>query len=386
MCSGYVLAIFNWLRKNQEDQLAQGSEGVCWPHFPNCYESLHVLTAEQIRSVWLGSMALALLVGLIFLAAQKNRMLGVLSYSGLVLVESIRIFFVYFSDFRFWRNQHYMHLLVVLTFLFVPKKRKALTLLIPLFYVFAGILKLNLEWISGAAIDQEMWIFKGPLLPVATTYVVLLELGFIWLLWARTKLLWIVLLQLAIFHLWSYQIVGLYYPALMFGLLAIFLMLQSPQESLTRWRFSDFEHWRQFAPALSLPCLLILVHLYSYAIPGDKALTGEARLLSLNMFDATSECDPHAILKFRGGKADVDLDLHLETEPRLACDPILFLSRAKTLCHNFHSDSQFNDLILRVQAKRSTERNWHQVIDLNDVCQKNPQYSYWGFNDWILKP
>ena len=54
-----------------------------------------------------------------------------------------------------------MALWVTGVFLAVPGKREALRLLLVLFYVWAGTLKLNWEWISGAGLYRPLWLIHG---------------------------------------------------------------------------------------------------------------------------------------------------------------------------------------------------------------------------------
>ena len=46
-------------------------------------------------------------------------------------------------------------------YLLIPGKRDAVRLLLVLFYFWAGTLKVNWEWISGAALYRPLWFFTG---------------------------------------------------------------------------------------------------------------------------------------------------------------------------------------------------------------------------------
>jgi hypothetical protein len=70
-------------------------------------------------------------------------------------------------------------------FLVVPGKRDALRALITLCYFWAGTLKLNWEWVSGAGLYRPMWPFIGAGVVAACAYVIVLELVVSWGLLAR---------------------------------------------------------------------------------------------------------------------------------------------------------------------------------------------------------
>src|SRR6267142_2687052 len=98
-----------------------------------------------------------------------------------------------------------------------------LRVLVTLFYFWAGTLKLNWEWVSGAGLYSPMWPFSGMGVVVACVYVIVLELGVTWgLLARRAWIFWTALAQFLVFHALSWQVVGFFYPLLMFAILAIF--------------------------------------------------------------------------------------------------------------------------------------------------------------------
>jgi hypothetical protein len=94
-----------------------------------------------------------------------------------------------------------------------------------LFYFWAGTLKVNWEWISGAALYRPLWFFTGRGVIVACAYVVLMELFVSWgLLARRSWIFWSAVAQLALFHVMSWAVVDFFYPILMFLLLSIVVL------------------------------------------------------------------------------------------------------------------------------------------------------------------
>jgi hypothetical protein len=206
-------------------------------------------------------------------------------------------------------------------FLLVPNKRETLQLLLVLFYFWAGTLKLNWEWLSGAALYRPLWLFTGRGIIVACAYVIVMELVVVWGLLARDRrIFWLCFAQVLVFHVFSWAVVGFFYPLLMFGLLAIFplcRLIPAPRpgasrgEAILRGRLS-----RSAAlVALVFSAMQLSTHLY----PGDTAITGEGRLFALHMFDARVECDARIVLKLKDGRR-VDHEL-ADQGIRTRCDP-----------------------------------------------------------------
>src|SRR5262249_24124233 len=120
-------------------------------------------------------------------------------------------------------NQHYMAFFVTVPFLAIPRKREAIRLVVPCFYFWAGVLKLNREWLSGAALYGDIWFFIPATRPGACAYVFILAGAFFVGLWARNPwIFWPVFVHFLAFHVISFSVVSFFYPLLMFSILAIF--------------------------------------------------------------------------------------------------------------------------------------------------------------------
>ncbi|MBC8133750.1 MAG: hypothetical protein H7X95_12270, partial [Deltaproteobacteria bacterium] len=324
---GMALALVNaltaywFLSGDLAPTMAVGADAICWPLLPVC-DTWRVLDVAGLNLVFrlygVASVAVAVLFGF------RRRV--VVAYAGLFALTLLKVGLLAL-DFRLRRNQHYMALAATSTFLLVPNKRQALRLLIVLFYFWAGTLKLNREWLSGAGLYRPLWFFSGRGVELACAYVVLLELAMVWALLARRQwLFWGALGQVLLFHLFSWPVVGYFYPLVMFGLLSLFPLcrLLRPEGhgqgdgpgmlgSLLRGGAAP----ATYLVAGIFSALQLVPHLY----PGDSALTGEGRLFALHMFDARVLCNARGILTLTDGQTQV-VDLH-GRGGRTACDPVV---------------------------------------------------------------
>ena len=206
-----------WLQTDVARVLGVGSEAICWPWLDSC-QSWRIIPSEFIRVFYCSLLGLSLVISFLFLYGKKIK----IAYYGLILIYLLDFACVAF-DFRFRLNAHVMAFLMVTLFLFFPSKIKSLKLALLLFYFWAGILKFNSEWLSGAALYSDPWLIHGALKPWACAYVLILETFFVWgLIIDRAWIRWIVFFQLMVFHVLSYAVVGFFYPTVMFFLLMIF--------------------------------------------------------------------------------------------------------------------------------------------------------------------
>lgn len=373
--AGYVVTFFAWTGPSGiAEMLASGAPAICWPFWENCSVAriLDAATITTILRIWL---AAALLAGAAF-AFRRTVTVGVL---GLLLVEIVRILIVV-QDFRLRLNQHTMLAWVAAAFFLFPSKRRLIPALLVSFYFWAGVLKLDGEWLSGAALYNldRFWI-PAPLLPAACAYVVLLELGLVWGLYSRrAAIFWGTLAQLAVFHVFSWPVVGFYYPLLMFALLSIFPAARLLEGSRGNARPPAS------GPAAAFLGAFALGQVVAYAFPGDSAITGEGRLFALNMFDAKVVCE--GTMRLHLGE-DRILDVPIPNEGyahRIRCDPVLYFNLARNTCRKFRPSGRIDDLDLRLRSRRSTEAELRDVIVLDRFCETDPTFDMWRPNPWIL--
>jgi hypothetical protein len=376
----HVVTFLYWASQRVAAFLNAGSEPICWPLVPEC-GALRVLSADGITLVLRAYFAAAVGTGLLF----ASRRLVPWAYASLVAVNALKLA-IMLLDYRLRMNQHYMAFFATFAYLFVPAKRDVVRVLITLFYFWAGTLKLNWEWISGAGLYRPMWPFSGAGVVVACVYVIVLELGVAWgLLAKRAWIFWGAFAQFLVFHALSWQVVGFFYPLLMFAILAIFPLsrLVSPgdrPEGLLAALCRGREAW----PVYALAALFSLLQLVPYAFPGDRTLTGQGRLYALHMFDARATCAGWAELHNADGTT-TRRDLKLPLDTRIACDPIVFFNRARNLCRQRDAGRlAFQDLDLFLTARRSSDGEMKRVIDTKGFCAKRERYDPFRHNAWIL--
>lgn len=377
----HVLSFAQWrLVQPLELYVTRSSSPICWPFFPTC-GALRFLDAGGAVALAWGYGALALVGATLFLLGRRR---AGLAWAVLLALTALKAAIV-FQDFRLRLNQHYMAGVASLVFLFLPRKREVVRVTIVLFYFWAGALKLNGEWLSGSALynTDAFWI-KGRLLPWACAYVVVLEMVMSWGLLARPAwIFWGALLQFGLFHVFSWPVVGFFYPLLMFDLLAIY--------PLCRWlpgsqAGTDPLALLQGRAAPSTWVLMggfSLLQLVPLAIPGDSALTGEGRLFAVHMFDARVECDVRYVVTLADGE-QLTMGGPDDLPVRIACDPIVHWNVARNYCRRFASDRRLRQLDVYVSSRHSNETQFHPVLALEDFCARDPDYRTWWHNDWIL--
>jgi hypothetical protein len=377
----HTLCFAHWrLQWRLEDVIGRDALAICWSFLEAC-DRFRFLDAAGVDAVLTGYGALSLATALLFLLGPRR---SGWAFAALVLLELWKASIV-FQDYRLRLNQHYMHGLVSLCFLFVPGKREVLRVLIALFYFWAGTLKLNREWLSGAALyhADRFWI-QGPLLPIACGYVIVLEMGMVWGLFARRPLLfWGALGQFALFHVFSWPVVGFYFPLLMFLLLTLFPLCRFLPNARGDLGLPDLLRGRLGTPTRLVAAGFSALQLVPLAIPGDAALTGEGRIFAVHMVDALVECDVDYAVSYSDGRTR-HLVPNVVYAPRIRCDPLLHWNLARNLCRALPAtDPAFERLDLSLASRRASEQELRALVGLEDFCGSTPGYRTVWHNDWI---
>lgn len=348
----HTLTAASWTGNRELTRLlAPGRPAICWPFLPGC-EAVRVVP-ELVWSglPWLVALG-GVVVALLFAARRTKAAMG-----GLAVLTALGLA-VLLQDYRLRLNQHLMHNLVLLAFLGLPDRRRTLQVLVVSFYFWAGTIKLNADWLTGAALlptgvpgIPDAW------LPLACAYVVFLELFGVFGLFGPRWLRWLTLGQLGLFHLLSYGVVGFYYPLLTVGLLSIFPLcwtLAAPE------RTEPSRPWIPAFVALGFAALQLLPRL----APGDPALTGRGHLLSLHMFDAKVVCEGHLLVTTTDGQVQ-RVPLPTDQGPdRMRCDPVIHRGIARHTC----SRPDVRDLDLRLSSRRSTSTELVPVLTEDRFC------------------
>lgn len=361
----FVLQSLYWWKYGFGEKLSIDVEAICWPFFRDC--SGHRFLSTDGNHVLFFLMGMLGVVNALAFFYKKIKY----GFWGLIFLELLSLW-VILLDYRTRLNQNIMILFVLFTFLFVSSKERTLPWIVASFYFWAGFLKLRPEWVSGEAIPGSLWLVPDQFKSYAAIYVIVLELFLIWGL--LSKKVWmrnVVLVQLFFFHLASLGVVGFYYPLLMALLLSFFVLKKDTTKPMSQ-------------SGMAILLILSLLNFFPLFIAGDSAVTGEFRILSFHMFDSRTICEPTAFIKKEGMQL-IRKDLQIPAVIRLRCDPVVFLSRARTLCRNFKNDPHFIDLDLSLKTRRINEESLQTVVDVKNFCSVDPSYSVLGFNPWIHK-
>ena len=392
LATHHVLSVAWWIEKDSLAFLHSGAEAICWPLVPGC-ERLRLLGMTGLQTLLVFYTLSAVVVGLLFWLPPRFTSRA---YWGMVALNVVK-FSIMALDIRTRFNQHYMAFAISAVFLFLPHKRNALRVMVVMFYFWAGTLKVNWEWISGAGLYRPLWFFHGRWVMVACAYVILLEMGISWGLLARRGwIFWSSLAQAIAFHIMSWPIVGFFYPLLMFATLTIFPLCRliprpapvrgeiAPEGSLLQSVWKGREH----RVVYGMMAVFSLFQLIPHAYPGDVAITGEGRLYALHMFDARVVCTGTATLHHPDGSSTVrDLSMGSGDHGgfrRIGCDPIVMYNRARNLCRHRHNGENFVDLDLSLTSRRTTEEQNHRVIETANFCSQDLHYNPFWHNSWIL--
>jgi hypothetical protein len=375
---GHVACYLFFLTSGKPAILLAGTEPLCWPFFPGCWQwrfespiGAHVLLGVYLAA----TLATAATLRLGRWRAAYLAMVGLCA----LLVALICL------DYRFRQNQFYMFLWTNLVLLAVPDKHRSLPLMVASFYFWAGHLKLNYEWISGAVLYHQLWFVPRSLVEPACIYVIVLEMVFIWGLFAKRALLrWATLGQLALFHLESLSQIGWFYPVIMGCILAYFPLAWRGEATSAEPGESRWPRWPPWSrPALGAAAVFGCLQLVPQLFRGDPALTGQGRVFALHMFEARQRCDVD-VTRYSRDLPPEHLDLKMRDLPsRIVCDPIIYYDRVANLCREGASDPRFVDVDFRMRIKRTTDKDYTSLIDQTGFCSGKYEYRLFSNNVWM---
>jgi hypothetical protein len=373
--------------------LTTSSDSLCWPLLPGCY-AYHVFSVPQAIAVvgLLGFLAAAF--ALYFLMGEARAgwtlLLAAFVLDGLIICQ----------DFRFRLNEHYMLLWATVAFLFFPRKRQALSFLILSFYVWAGRIKINQDWLSGSELPHRLWLIPVSGYPTACAYVIVLEMVVVWaLVQPRKWLFWAAFAQFALFHAISWSIVGFFYPILMAGIISIYPLSRLipveprsdlspddlPRNVLPRNDLNDLLHLRQARSLYALLAVFAALQLVPFLYPGGVSWTSQGRLFSLHMFEGRSSCRISATEKFKNRPARMVELFRRDLPMRDICDPLVYFNEAQRICRELPAqDPDFVDLDLKMVISKRMSPTWRPLVDTDDFCSKHLRYNPFLPNDWIL--
>lgn len=353
-----ILATYVFWRNLIPSQFENRPTFICWPFFPGC-ENHPFLALGLFGSYayWVITLALTLTTAVYFLL-------------GRIKAAWILLALIYFmkaawqsSEYLRMGNFHYMPYVIAAAFLFVPRKRDTIICFLALFYLFAGFLKLNPEWLSGIALNHDIPYIPRHLHFLLLGYVVVLELIFSFaLLSQKKKLVIFATAQFFLFHAVSWYFVGYFYPIVMFGLLAIFPLWLMEKN----FRTPQLRSLPRFSQAAIF--VFILAQLFPLAAGKDPALHTNLRLTALNMFDAAVLCEPTFHIRRKDEIVEYIPEYHARYGLRVRCDPIVVIGEAKSLCRENATDPKFLTVDAFLVARRGTGKVYEQTLEAIDVC------------------
>jgi hypothetical protein len=388
---GLALALVNvvtaafWLMVQPVSHILDGrTAAICWPFFESCY---------QCR--FLGPESITLIVVAFGVASCVNATLFMdrpTAKAGywLLLICTIWKAAILLLDYRLVMNQHYMAIAVTIVYLFLRSRERAIQYLVVCFYFWAGLLKLNTDWLFGAALyGRRPFGMPEALIPWACAYVIVLELAIVWgLLSKRPIVFWLSFAQFMLFHLGSWWVVGFFYPLLMACLLSIFVLSRLPTSTIRsqpvvglRSVLMGAEHPLTYVLLVGFTSLQLVPRL----LPGNPSLTGEGRMFALNMFDAPVFCHASVTLRSAGRSSTYPLRVPY-LQPRIQCDPIVFREAVEGMCRTIRSSKTANspsDIDLRLESKRASDATTHVIVDVHSMCSAPIQYHVLQHNQWI---
>lgn len=351
----------------------------CWPFFETCHQ-WRVLEKVTMELGVVSLMLLSVYNARSFLNRQRISS----AYFLLLALTAVKVLLI-LQDYRLLLNQHYMAVWITGVYLFVPAKRTVLPWLLVSFYFWAGTLKLNADWLSGAALlgTNPLGIPDG-LIPYACAYVIVLELLVAPLLLARSR--WVhrpALGQFVVFHVASWWVVGFFYPVLMFLLLSIFpLTWAFPfHEGAKSW-WSNLVDRRARWTTVAIVGLFGVMQFLPRALGPDPALTGEGRMFALNMFDAPIDCEATITIRAPGGERHERPLVPMYLQRRLACDPLVYFEASRFLCdagRHLWAGDDF-DLSLRSGRRGQAAR---ELVAIVSFCSSGHDYAVLRHNPWI---
>jgi hypothetical protein len=344
----HILTFFFWVKAEAVLFFSDGIR-VCWPFLTGCY----AWPRPDFQIVY-GLLGIYFFLSL-FCAASFLTLSARISFWALLAASAFKLG-LYLQDFRLMGNYHYMHFWLLFAYLFLPQKLTTARLLIIGFYLAAGFLKLNFEWLSGAALLRESFL-TGKWLEWALVYVVILELALVLgLLSSRPRIFWLTMIQLGVFHAFSYFIVGWFYPAMMCCFLSVFVLGRFAGVDLSLSSLRGLNKYSALAMA-------------AFAVMQFSALAFGHSRLALNMLDQYPTCEFFAFARFKNDVRHLPSP-YVWLEPRLRCETPVYKAAIHHLCQDLRSREDFTGLDVALISRRRTQSKYSRRFERWDVCAK----------------
>ncbi|HRK06712.1 MAG TPA: hypothetical protein PLZ57_02990 [Pseudobdellovibrionaceae bacterium] len=378
-----------WLHTGAREFLVSGVPELCWPGFENC-GAWRFASQSRVDLVFIALGVGGLCSALALWFKPQHRMAS----ASLALMFAVKLL-LSALDYRLRGNHHQMANLVTLIFLLVPRPAATFALLIPSFYFAAGLLKLNAEWLSGAALADRLPL-RGWLLELSLIGIVLMELIGIWWLLDRQRSpwrFWSILGILFVFHLVSIESVGFFYPIVMAALLSCFLWTKldwpifwasssHAQPVLKRFSLLNLaKSWRASGGEVKLAWIVsgvfVGVQFLPALISARNDLSGEGRLIASSMVHNRTEC--RGFMRAQWGVHEAQIPMPVMQLPiRIWCDPLVFYNHARQMCREQNPDR----LDWYLLSRNTSEAEYQLIVQARDFCRDPRRYPWLGKLPW----
>lgn len=372
-CLEHLLTVFFWSTERPLSLiLTNPSFRICWPHWESCRNL--TWNHGSVRALLILYLALALFSVILWIAnSYRAAILG--TFSTLALKN-----FIIAQDYRLGGNYHYIPTLLCLAFLFLPYRTRTLPFFFWMIYFTAGILKVDPQWLSGAAINERL--FPSFVIQIGVWYVLVLEIIFSFFIFSRNRnVFWFFFLQIFLFHLFSWHLTRFFYPSVMLLMLSILVLLRDIETP--SWSANEVRKFFREPAIIAAVSVFIFLQLPQYYLPGKAALTGQGRSFALIMYDGRTDCQPHLSI-WKNNQIKEELPL---TAPwlitRIKCDPIIYKQLAERICHWGQKDDRVEQIDLHLPIKYENEKEYRSIVSVNDICNKQLFYSNFFPNYWI---
>lgn len=372
-CLEHLLTVFFWSTERPLSLiLTNPSFRICWPHWESC--SSLAWNHGSVRALLILYLALALFSVILWITnSYRAAILGTLST--LILKN-----FIIAQDYRLGGNYHYIPTLLCLAFLILPHRTRTLPFFFWMIYFTAGILKIDHQWLSGAAINERL--FPSFVIQIGVWYVLVLEIIFSFFIFLKNRnLFWFFFLQIFLFHLFSWHLTRFFYPSVMLLMLSILVLLRDIEKP--SWGIIEVREFFREPTILAAVSIFIFLQLPQYYLPGKAALTGQGRSFALIMYDGRTDCQPHLSI-WKNNQIKEELPL---TAPwlitRIKCDPIIYKQLAERVCQWGKKDDRVEQIDLHLPIKYENEKEYRSIVSVNDICNKQLFYSNFFPNYWI---
>ncbi len=352
--------VFSWIFWQQRTIVY--AKPICWTFVPYCNEYNSFFNAYAGYIIGLYG-AISVFTCLLFAFTQIKK-----AYWSLMIIFFLKLF-IQFHDYRLMGNYHYMSNIIMLLFLFIENKAHLIRLAIVGFYMGAGLIKFNTDWLSGQAFLSPGW-GTGKLLEFLLAGAILLELFISQMLLSSNRYLRsFSLFAFIFFHIYSFSVVGWFYPMIMFSLLSIYLLSTE-----------NFD----VKSVLNKPSNLayVLIFLFAQLVPilffEKPSITGQGRLVSLNMLDAKAVCVNYVSYSPNEKSLVFAAYDNSYLGIRIGCDPLVLVENIKNDCTQIKEKNLNRKLDFHFYARNIAYSSDSYEMNFKDVCNNPPRISLMG--------